>query len=213
MLPIRCLSLLLALCLLACGCSSTPDEADHYVESVRTLYLSTDKSQFWVRGTEYDYQFATPPELLQVMSKADLAQLDISFEEFEANKDVIGGLIVMKIYQQATAEAKQKIEGMDFYLTPRGYREMDIRLDGKRYVSRHQQDSGGAKTLSREYKILVRNKFHGDYSLLLSPLNVAGEGVGIVMGVAMLPLAIPVGVVGWGAIGVACALDDKHGCR
>ncbi|MFC3912490.1 hypothetical protein ACFOSS_03280 [Pseudaeromonas sharmana] len=209
----RYLCQLLALSCVICGCASTPEEPDHYVESIRTLYMSADKQQFWVRGAEYDYQFAMPPELLQVMERADLAQLDVSFKDVEANKDAISGLIVMTIPKQASVEARQKVEGLDFFWTPRGSFQTFIRLEGKRYLSRHSAENSGARTLSREYKVLVRNNSHGDYSLLLTPLSIAGNGVGIAMGVAIIPLAIPVGVVGYGVLGVACTLDDNHGCR
>lgn len=189
---------LLSGCVTSSMLKSATNDFNVYREYIDSVLISADEKQLVVLGTQYHYVVPAPEELVHVLN-SDIRQVmfaDFSSTTVTANDELH---CFMDLYASPTLET-EKIQLLALGFKAAG--EPDARkmklsfgLCGKRYSAIDKIDLPSTYRLNKTYEVSVleENKklLKTVGAVLVSPVTLAADGVLLLGGIVLFPIAIP----------------------
>ncbi|MBN3726009.1 hypothetical protein [Burkholderia sp. Ac-20379] len=179
-------SLLLSACI-------TPQlfKDDHYTETVSRFMITADGKQLVVLGEQYHYIFALPDTLRAVLMSRYRESLKSSFFGFRVEGDAITGHYSTELLANAPVD-EQQAATRDGFKSAHGKLSLEGELEGKRYTTSSFTQGLSAQSFNHPYKVYIREALSPaamGLRLLATPVTVAADGVLLLGGVLLLPVA------------------------
>ncbi|WP_105131901.1 hypothetical protein [Burkholderia sp. BE12] len=167
------------------------DEA--YIEHVSAFLITKDGKKLVVLGERYHYIFDLPDKLRPVLAASYRTSLHTSFSSFHADGSDVTGDYDTVLSKDASADARQAATA-DGFTASRDRIELDGKLVGKRYSTEGftLKPDGTAQPFNERYTVGISeapSAFAKGLRILATPVTVAADGVLVLGGILLLPVA------------------------
>ncbi|MGU7773944.1 hypothetical protein ACV229_27665 [Burkholderia sp. MR1-5-21] len=167
-----------------------------YLESVSAFMITEDGKQLVVLGEQYHYIFDMPDKLRPVLLSGYRKSLRSSFYSFYADGSAVTGRYQTALPRNASAETQQAAAADGFKDDGNGL-ALNGEISGKRYSANGfaQVQKTAALPFNERYQVSITeplSAFDKGLRLLATPVTVAADGVLVLGGVVLLPVALVV---------------------
>ncbi|WP_419688919.1 hypothetical protein ACN22W_18575 [Burkholderia theae] len=184
-------------CVALSGCF-TPKlyEDDAYSEDVSGFMITKDGKKLVVLGTRYHYIFDLPAQLRPVLQSGYRTSLRTTFIGFHASGGSVTGHYRIVLPKDASDDDRQAAAADGFTSAPAGL-VLEGDIGGKRYSTEGfaAQDKAATQPFNRPYSIYVKQSPSAlgmGLRILATPVTVAADGVLVLGGVVLVPVALVV---------------------
>ncbi|WP_244289299.1 hypothetical protein [Burkholderia puraquae] len=164
-----------------------------YVEHVSAFMITKDGKKLVVLGERYHYIFDLPDKLRPVLAASYRKSLHTSFGRFRVDGSDVTGQYHTVLSKDATDDERQAATA-DGFGASRTRIELDGNVAGKRYSTEGftLKPDGTAQAFNERYTVVIDeapSAFAKGLRILATPITVAADGVLVLGGVLLLPVA------------------------
>ncbi|KER72701.1 MULTISPECIES: hypothetical protein [Burkholderia] len=164
-----------------------------YVEHVSAFMITKDGKKLVVLGERYHYIFDLPDKLRPVLAASYRKSLHTSFISFRADGSDVTGQYDTVLSKDAPDDERQAATA-DGFRNWRDRLELDGNVVGKRYSTEGftLKPDGTAQPFNERYTVGIDeapSAFAKGLRILATPVTVAADGVLVLGGVLLLPVA------------------------
>ncbi|MBN3788244.1 hypothetical protein [Burkholderia sp. Ac-20353] len=164
-----------------------------YIESVSAFMITEDGKKLVVLGDQYHYIFDLPEQLRPVLMSSYRKSLRSSFYSFHADGSSVTGHYRTALPQDASAADRQAAVADGFAETKNGV-VLDGEISGKRYTANGfaPMQNTAAQAFNERYQVFITeplSAFDKGLRLLATPVTVAADGVLVLGGIVLVPIA------------------------
>ncbi|MGS0893818.1 hypothetical protein ACVBGC_14965 [Burkholderia stagnalis] len=169
---------------------------DAYHEDVSSFLVTEDGKKLVVLGTRYHYIFDLPDQLRPVLMSGYRKSLRTTFIGFHASGGSITGHYRILLPDDASADDRQAAARDGFTAVANGL-VLEGDIHGKRYSTEGfaEQSKAGAQPFNRPYSIYLTESPSAagmGLRILATPVTVAADGVLVLGGIVLVPVALVV---------------------
>ncbi|KAG8153359.1 hypothetical protein [Burkholderia catarinensis] len=169
---------------------------DAYSEGVSGFMITEDGKKLVVLGTRYHYIFDLPAQLRPVLQSGYRKSLRTTFIGFHASGGSVTGHYRIVLPKDASDDDRQAAAADGFTAAQAGL-VLEGDIGGKRYSTEGfaGKDKAAAQPFNRPYSIYIKQSPSAlgmGLRILATPVTVAADGVLVLGGVILVPIALVV---------------------
>ena len=165
-----------------------------YIEHVSAFLITKDGKKLVVLGERYHYIFDLPDKLRPVLTASYRKSLHTSFSSFHVDGGDVTGNYDTVLSKDASADERQAAAA-DGVIARRDQLRLGGNIAGKRYSTEGftLKPDGAAQAFNERYTVGIDeapSAFAKGLRILATPVTVAADGVLVLGGILLLPVAI-----------------------
>ncbi|WP_175710223.1 hypothetical protein [Burkholderia ambifaria] len=168
-----------------------------YHEQVSAFMITEDGKKLVVLGRDYHYIFDLPASLRPVLQSGYRKSLHTQFTDFRGNGSGVTGHYRILLPKNASADDQQAATADGFTAAQAGH-VLEGDIGGKRYstegfADKAKDKDNAAQAFNEPYNVYVRESpsvVGMGLRILATPVTVAADGVLVLGGIVLLPIAV-----------------------
>ncbi|NIF45047.1 hypothetical protein F3J14_30160 [Burkholderia sp. Tr-862] len=168
-----------------------------YYERVSAFMITEDGKKLVVLGRDYHYIFDLPASLRPVLQSGYRKSLHTAFTDFHGNGSGVTGHYRIVLPKDASADDQQAATA-DGFTAARAGLVLEGDIGGKRYstdgfADKAKDKDNAAQAFNQPYNVYVRESpsvVGMGLRILATPVTVAADGVLVLGGIVLLPIAV-----------------------